>query len=79
MAKFINTYEAKAQLSRLIKEVQHSGELIVICQNGKPVVDLVPHKTGKDPLSQDPQLKGAFFKGDPCAPVSEEDWPEEYR
>jgi len=33
----------------------------------------------EEQIKQAPELKGAKFRGDPCAPVSEEDWPEELR
>ena len=79
MTTYVNIYEAKAHLSKLIAQVQATGQPITICRNKKPVVDLIPHKEPKDPLQQDPELTGARFKGDPCAPVSEEDWPREYR
>jgi prevent-host-death family protein len=79
MTTLVSTYEAKAHLSRLIAEVEETGKPITICRNRKPVVDLVAHREGGDPLRQDPALKGAVFRGDPCAPVAEEDWPEELR
>jgi antitoxin (DNA-binding transcriptional repressor) of toxin-antitoxin stability system len=79
MKNTINIYEAKAQLSRLIAEVQRTGKTITICRNRAPVVDLVPHQKSGNPLKQDPSLAKAVFHGDPCAPVSKEDWPEDLR
>lgn len=73
------TYEATAKLSKLVAEVERSGKPVTICRNGKPVVDLVPHRPAADPLAQDPELEGARFHGDPCAPVDSEDWPDEGR
>jgi len=75
----VSTYEAKARLSELIAEVERTGKPVTICRNHRPVVDLVLHRVVQDPLEQAPQLKGAKFYGDPCAPASEEDWPEELR
>ncbi len=75
----VSTYEAKAHLSKLIAEVERTGKPVTICRNRRPVVDLVVHREVHDPLKQAPKLKGAKFHGDPCAPVSEEDWPEELR
>ena len=75
----VSTYEAKAHLSRLIAEVERTGKRVTICRNRKPVVDLVPHHEVTDPLRQDPELAGAVFQGDACAPVSVADWPEELR
>jgi prevent-host-death family protein len=79
MSTMVSVYEAKAHLSKLIVSVEKGQETIVICRHGKPVVDLVTHRSQKDPLAQDKSLKGAVFAEDPCAPVSKEDWPEESR
>ena len=79
MSKTVNIYEAKAKLSQLIKEVEKKGDAVIICRNGKPVVDLVLHKENSDPLLRDPTLAGAYFTGDPCEGVSEEDWPADFR
>jgi prevent-host-death family protein len=72
-------YETKAHFSELVAEVERTGRVIVISRHGKPVADLVPHRSSKDPLKADPGLSGAAFKGDPCAPVNEADWPEVLR
>lgn len=74
-----NIYEAKSQLSKLIARVEETGEPYVICRNGKPIVDLVLHRQVRDPLSIDPELRGARFIGDPTAGLSEADWPEVLR
>lgn len=71
----VSTYEAKAHLSRLLAEVEKTGRTVTICRNKKPVVDLVAHRPAKDPLKQDPLLRGARFVGDPCKLVDEADWP----
>lgn len=41
--KYVNTHEAKSQLSKLIAAVR-AGEEIVICQAGKPVARLAPYE-----------------------------------
>ena len=74
-----NIYEAKSKLSRLIAQVEETGEPYTICRNGKPIVDLVIHRQVSDPLSPDPALRGARFKGDPTAGLDEKDWPEALR
>jgi len=79
MKRTANIYEAKSQLSRLISIVEETGEPYVICRNGKPVADLVPHRQMQDPLQADPALRGAKFVGDPTAGLNEEDWPETLR
>lgn len=52
MAKMVNIYDAKTQLSRLVDEAAR-GEEVVIARNGKPVAKLVAVEkapTGKRPL-----------------------------
>ena len=79
MADTINIYEAKAKFSQIIKKVETTGKMITICRNGKPVVDLIVHKEKGNPFVQDPDLKGAVYRADPCAPADEKDWPQESR
>lgn len=49
-----------------------------VCDN---VVNInsIMEKDPKDPLEMDPELGGAFFVGDPAAPLSDSDWPDELR
>ena len=44
MQPSIGAFEAKAQLSRLLRAVEQ-GEHFTITVRGKPVADLVPHRT----------------------------------
>ena len=49
--KYVNTHEAKSQLSKLIAAVR-DGEEVVICQAGKPVARLTAFEAKrKVPLS----------------------------
>ena len=76
----VNLYEAKTQLSKLVAAVETRGELVVLCRNGTPVADLVPHEPARGAtLLPDPELLGARFSEDPTQGVSPEDWPEELR
>lgn len=80
MSRRVNIYDAKAHLSSLLAEVERTGEPVIICKHNRPIADLVPHReTSPEPLPPDPALAGAVFIGDPCAPLSVEDWPEELR
>ncbi len=79
MSQRVNIYDAKAQLSKLIREVEQTGRTLTICRNDVPVVDLVPHRAVGDPLTQAAELRGARYLEDPCAPVGEEDWPASAR
>ena len=65
----INLYQAKTQFSRLVAAVEKRGERIVVCRNGLPVADLVPHKPESiQSLDPDPMLIGALFWGTPWIP-----------
>ena len=76
----INLYQAKTQFSRLVAAVEKQGERIVVCRNGRPVADLVPHTTiAYNNLDPDPLLVGARFLGNPSSPVEVGDWPEHLR
>jgi prevent-host-death family protein len=44
--KTVNVQEAKTHLSRLMEETM-SGETIVLCKHGKPMIQLVPFEAGK--------------------------------
>jgi antitoxin (DNA-binding transcriptional repressor) of toxin-antitoxin stability system len=76
----VNLYEAKTQFSRLVSAVEKQGERIVVCRNGIPVADLVPHASiPSKSLDPDPMLVGARFLGDSTAPLEAGDWPENLR
>ena len=74
----INIYEAKTQLSRLVAAVETRGETVVLCRNGTPVANIVPHRK-ESTLEPDPELRGARYVGDPTAPLGVKDWPEDLR
>jgi prevent-host-death family protein len=79
--KTVNLYEAKTHLSKLVAAVEERGERVVLCRNGKPVAEIVPHKKGeiKGLPEMDAALAGAIYHQDPTAPLAPEDWPEELR
>ncbi|MEN9358476.1 MAG: Antitoxin Phd YefM, type toxin-antitoxin system [Verrucomicrobiota bacterium] len=76
----VNTHEAKSRLSELIELVITGKEQVVICRNGKPLIDLVAHAEEtdfrRDLIPEDRRLK---LKGDLTAPLDNEAWPEEFR
>ena len=41
--KKLNVHEAKTQLAAVLADVETKGETFLICRNGKPIADLVPH------------------------------------
>jgi antitoxin (DNA-binding transcriptional repressor) of toxin-antitoxin stability system len=76
--KTVNVHEAKTNFSSLLASVESSSETFVICRNGEPVADLVPHKR-KDRTKKNSVLSQIKIKYDPVEPASEEEWPKRFR
>lgn len=45
MTVTVNVHDAKTHLSRLLERVS-AGERVIIARAGRPVAELVPHRTG---------------------------------
>ncbi len=77
----VNMHEAKSRLSELVKAVEEANETVVICRQGQPVAELKAlAKPALDRLRPHPELKVTFAPGyDPTEPLSEDEWPSEYR
>jgi prevent-host-death family protein len=70
--KEVNTYEAKTQLSRLLRRVA-AGEEITIANRGVPVARLVPVRHGKGAGRKLGMFRGKFVVPDDFdAPLPEE-------
>ena len=76
--KTLNIHETKTHLSSLLVEVEKEGATFLICRNGKPVADLVPHKN-KNRLNTHPALSRIKIKYDPTEQLTAAEWPEEER
>jgi prevent-host-death family protein len=76
--KTVNVHDAKTRLSALLAEIEKSGRRIVICRNGKPVADLVPHHREVS-MAADKKLGAIKVKYDPTEEASEADWPPDAR
>ncbi len=74
----VNVHEAKTRLSALLAEIEEHGSRIVICRNGEPVADLVPHQP-RVSMAPDKKLGAIKIKYDPTEEVSEEEWPSDAR
>jgi prevent-host-death family protein len=72
MTKVMKASEFKAKCLALMDEVAETGRGIVVTKNGKPLVDLVPHKP-KAKRGLDGLLKGDLvIKGDIMSPIDVE-------
>jgi len=47
MTKIMKASEFKAKCLALIDEVANTGRAVVVTKNGKPLADLVPHRSAK--------------------------------
>lgn len=74
--KTLNIHEAKTKLSAVLVEVAEKGETYIICRNGKPVADLIPH-VKRSRLSPHPALQRIRVKYDPTEPLTADEWPQE--
>ena len=73
--KTVNVHEAKTNFSRLLARVEKNSEPIVICRNGEPVADLVPHKRANR-IKAHPVLGKIKIGYNPVEPLSAEEWPK---
>lgn len=76
--KTVNVHEAKTTFSKLLARVESSKESVIICRNGRPVADLVPHQQ-KSRVIPHPVLSKIKIKYDPTEPLSGEEWPKAHR
>ncbi|MGD0537424.1 MAG: type II toxin-antitoxin system Phd/YefM family antitoxin [Verrucomicrobiota bacterium] len=76
--KTVNVHAAKTNFSRLLATLEEDGDFIVICRNGKPVADLVPHRR-TNRLKAHPVLSRIEIGYDPVEPLSDDEWPEAAR
>lgn len=68
----VNVHEAKTHLSELLQRVE-GGEAVLICRNGVPVAELIPHRP-RDRLAPDPFLSQVVVKCDLTRPLTEDEW-----
>ena len=76
--KTVNVHEAKTNFSSLLARVEENSEAIVICRNGEPVADLVPHKR-PNRIKAHPSLSRIKIGYDPTETLSTDEWPETSR
>jgi prevent-host-death family protein len=73
--KTVNVHEAKTNLSSLLARMEKDSESIVICRNGVPVADLVPHRRISRTKAH-PALSKIKIEYDPVEPLAADEWPE---
>jgi antitoxin (DNA-binding transcriptional repressor) of toxin-antitoxin stability system len=76
--KTVNIHEAKTNFSRLLSKLEADSETVVICRNGEPVADLVPHRRASRTKTH-PTLGRITIGYNPVEPLSADEWPEAAR
>ena len=69
----LNVHEAKTKLSAVLADIERTGAAYVICRNGTPVADIMPHRRASR-LATDPFLKRVKVKCDLTKPLTPRDW-----
>mgnify|MGYP001583431203 CR=1 FL=1 len=76
--KIVTLDEAQTQLPVLLAAVEATGEPVLLCHQGKPVADLVPHRT-RSRLVPHPVMQRIRIDDDPTEPLRADEWPEQSR
>ena len=72
--KTVNVHEAKTRFSSLLAKLEADSETIVICRNGEPVADLVPHQR-RSRIKPHPLLGMVRINYDPVERLSNDECP----
>lgn len=71
----LNIHEAKTKLSAVLSEVEKKGETFLICRNGRPVAELIPHKR-RSRLAYHPVMRDIKIDYNPVEDLTEDEWGE---
>ena len=72
--KAVNVHDAKTNLSSILSDIE-KGESFLICRNGKPIADLIPHKKRKR-TQLHPHLSKLVINYNPTEELTAEEWGE---
>jgi antitoxin (DNA-binding transcriptional repressor) of toxin-antitoxin stability system len=72
----LNIHEAKTHLSAVLVRIERDGETAVICRNGQPIADLVPHRRSSR-TALHPVMSRIKLRYDPTETLTEDEWPSE--
>ncbi len=73
MKSRVSKSKFKPHALKYFRQVQETGEELIITDHAKPVLKIVPFT--EDPLEEIKQLRNSVIKlTDPTEPVAQEDW-----
>ncbi len=68
-------------LKSLLAEIKKNKAIYLICQDGKPVADLIPHyyfpEGWRRTVTPHPLMSRITIAYDPVEPLGNDEWPEE--
>lgn len=70
--KSVNIHEAKTKLSAMLAEIE-KGESYIVCRNGTPVAQIIPHKKKKRTIPH-PSLSKISINYDPTEELTAYEW-----
>jgi prevent-host-death family protein len=73
--RVLNIHEAKTNLSSVLLEVEKEGTKFLICRNGEPIAELVPHKK-RSRSKLHPIMSKIKINYDPTEELTENEWGE---
>jgi antitoxin (DNA-binding transcriptional repressor) of toxin-antitoxin stability system len=68
--------EVKSDIASMLTEIEDKREIFIICRNGEPIADLVPHNRKTRRLPH-PVMSAVRINYDPTEILSQDEWPEE--
>jgi len=74
--QMLNIHEAGIRFPLLLTEIEQNGEMFVICRDGKPIADMIPHSQKKRTRLH-PIMSRINIKYDPTETLTSEEWSEE--
>lgn len=74
MAKTVSKSQFKPKVLALLREVEETGEALVITDHGRPVVRVEPYAPAREVLER---FRGCVVRyDDPTEPVAVDDWED---
>ena len=71
----VNVHEAKTNLSKILVQIE-KGETYLICRNGKPIADIIPHRQKQKRSIPHPLMSKIEINYDPTEDLTEDEWGE---